>query len=365
MNARICIAGVISAFFLITAVQCGEDNPVGNTTARSKTGFGVSGLLFNNNLILYDRARSDLDANELVLVPQMYFTDLETSGFPVHGSFPRSEVISGGVPLDGIPAITNPSFTGADDVGGFLADSDMVIGLEIGGETRAYPHNILWWHEIINDDINGQSVSVTFCPLTGTALVFDARAPGDRLTMLPSVESTWGRWKELHPDTRVVAGANSSRNLNAYPYGNYRLDNTSPLFPLSQSLDGRFPPKRMVHGILINTLAKAYPFSSMDASAAINDQFADTDILVIFDEAGQMALSYDRRVDDQTLTFSVVEEGVPFTLKDQETGTTWSVEGVGLQGPLAGRRLTRIRTAYNAFWFAWAAFWPGTEVFAP
>lgn len=371
VNVRFYLTGLISFIIIITGVNCGgNDNPTGtdatkSVTARSNVGFGVSGLLFNNNLILYDRSRSNLDANELVLVPQMYFTNLEVQGFPVHGNFPRSQVVSGGVPLDGIPALTNPAFVGTDGVGNFLSESDMVIGLEMNGEARAYPHNVLWWHEVINDQIGGQNVTVTFCPLTGTALAFDAGTTQDRLSMIPSVESTWARWKELHPDTRVVAGSNSSRNLNAYPYGNYRSDNTSPLFPLSQALDGRFPPKRMVHGVLINNLPKAYPFSSMGAKAAINDRFADTDILVIFDQAGKMALSYNRQVGSQTLTFSVVEEGSPFRVRDQETGTIWSVEGVGLTGPLAGQQLTRLQDAYNAFWFAWAAFWPATEVFTP
>jgi len=295
----------------------------------------------------------------------MYFTNLENAGFPVYGNFPRNQVTSGGVRIDGIPAFTNPSFVGTDGVGSFLSDSDMVVGLEINGEARAYPHNILWWHEIINDQIGDKTVSITFCPLTGNGLVFDATIPEDRLKMIPVVESTWQRWKSLHPDTKVVAGSNSDRQLTAYPYTNYRSESTGPFTSLNRDLDRRFPPKRMIHGVLIDNIPKAYPFSSLDAKAAVNDKFAGTDILIIFDEIGQMALSYNRRVGSQTLTFSVVEAGTPFRIQDQETGTTWSVEGLGLSGPLAGQRLTRLLNTYNAFWFAWAAFWPATEVFTP
>jgi len=93
------------------------------------------------------------------------FLDLET--------FPYGAIFSGGPPRDGIPALTNPPFTDASSAS-YLAEEDLVLGVVIGGEARAYPHNIGWWHEIVNDRVNGFPISVTFCPLTSTGLVFEA-----------------------------------------------------------------------------------------------------------------------------------------------------------------------------------------------
>ena len=119
----------------------------------------------------------------------------------------------------------------------------------------------------------------------------------------------------------------------------------------------------MLHGVLSGPNAKAYLFSRMNSKEVINDDVFGSPVLIVYDEAGKMALSYDRTVGNDALTFSVVNEGTPFRLKDAETETIWSIEGRGLSGPLAGRQLTRIRRTYNAYWFAWAAFWPDTDVF--
>jgi predicted small lipoprotein YifL len=90
--------------------------------------------------------------------------------------FPINLLISGGVSKDGIPALTRPDFVSPSSNGAsYLSDSDMVLGVFINGVAKAYPHNIGWHHEIINDEISGQHIVVTFCPLTGTGLVFDGR----------------------------------------------------------------------------------------------------------------------------------------------------------------------------------------------
>ena len=88
-------------------------------------------------------------------------------------SFLRNHLLSGGVAKDGIPALTNPTFVAPDEIG-YLAEDDVVMGLVINGEPRAYPHNIGWWNEIINDRVGDQSVVVSLCPLTGTGQVFNA-----------------------------------------------------------------------------------------------------------------------------------------------------------------------------------------------
>ena len=339
-------------------------NPPRTVPSEPGVGFGVSGLLFNNNLVLYDRARSDRIAFDLLLIPQMYFTNIEDEEFPVYGSFPRSQIVSGGVKIDDIAALTNPALVSPDEIS-TLSENSLITGVTIDGESRAYPHNLLWWHEIINDTVNGRQISVTYCPLTSTGLVFDTETPSDRLEMIPSVEVTWGTWNSLHPETKVVAASNSSRPLSVYPYGQYRSDNQDIIFPLNQPLNNRYGAKQMVHGLLIGSAPRAYSFSDMGVQAAVHDKFSGTEILVIYDRNGELALSYDRTLDGQNLTFDIVQEGSPFRLKDRETDSTWTVEGIAVNGPLSGQSLNRIQNAYNAFWFAWSSFWPATSVYSP
>ena len=88
-----------------------------------------------------------------------------------------SEVISGGPPKDGIPAIDDPQFDLAEDVRD-VAQSEPVIVLKLGNEARAYPFRILMWHEIVNDTIQDRPVTVTYCPLCNAAVVFDRRVNG-------------------------------------------------------------------------------------------------------------------------------------------------------------------------------------------
>jgi len=87
------------------------------------------------------------------------------------------EIMSGGPPRDGIPPIDKPAFLPVAEASG-LADTEPVIGLVVGGDARAYPLRILIWHEIVNDEVGGIPVTVTFCPLCNAAMVFDRRAGG-------------------------------------------------------------------------------------------------------------------------------------------------------------------------------------------
>jgi hypothetical protein len=344
----------------------GEDDPSENdppvVVSGPGVGFGVSGLLFNNNLVLYGRAHSDLDTfDPFILVPQRYFTSTETKNYPVYDAFPREDIVNTGIKIDDIGAINNPSSVGPF-LATFMKDADIVVGLEIDGDARAYSHNLLRWHEVVNDQFGGQTVTVTFCPLTGSTLAFESSVPRNNLFMMPIIESTWFRWKQLHPDTRIVASSNSRQNLTVNPYQGYENESTLS-FAMNWPVDRRFTLKAVVYGILSGPNAKAYLYSRMSEKAAINDDVTGSQVLVVYDKAGNMALGYDRIVGNDILTFSVVNEGTPSRLKGAETETLWSIEGRGLSGPLAGWQLTRIQTAYSAFWFAWAAFWPDTAVF--
>jgi len=90
------------------------------------------------------------------------------------------EILSGGPPKDGIPSIDKPMFKGVAE-GKDLTDKDPVIGLVIAGDARAYPLRVLTWHEIVNDTVGGVPVTVTYCPLCNSAIVFDRRVAGQVL----------------------------------------------------------------------------------------------------------------------------------------------------------------------------------------
>jgi hypothetical protein len=207
-------------------------------------------------------------------------------------------MVSGGVAIDNIPALTDPAMVGKNHSDAdYIAEKDLVTGIVINGDSRAYPHNIGGRHEIINDVVGGQPLVISFCPLTGTGMVFDGLgADGSRITcgvsgllfnnnlvmydrrdardlstmtlypqmlgvstrgaregnelnLLPVVETTWRYWKTLYPETLVVGGNRDddasvissaflygNREYTTYPYPNYREPLTSPLFSSSPSL---------------------------------------------------------------------------------------------------------------------------------
>jgi len=334
------------------------------------------------------------------------------------GNFPTNRIISGGVPKDGIPALTNPAFVGPSAVS-YLNDADLVLGVVINGEAKAYPHNIGWWHEIVNDRIGGQAISVTFCPLTGTGLVFDTTddnggqfelgvsgllynnnlimydrrddstlypqilfsaiegpREGEKLELLPVVETTWATWKILYPNTQVVAGGSYSQSrYTSYPYissnlGDYRTSNLYLLFGLDPNLSNNsnaystvYDVKDRVLGVRINERSKAYHFASMAEREVINDIVGGEEIVVVRDGRADLAIPFSRVVDGQVLSFDI-ETGIAgafFGLRDRETHTLWDISGRAFEGSLEGTQLRQI-PAHNSFWFAWVSFWQETEV---
>ena len=201
---------------------------------------------------------------------------LSTSGwktdFSLH-SVPYSGILSGGPPRDGIPPLDDPKFTTFGDADGWLDGEEPVIAIEIDGDARAYPLQILIWHEIVNDVVGGVPVSVTFCPLCNSAIVFDRRLNGvvydfgtsgnlrnsdlimwDRqteswwqqftgqaivgeltgrtLTFLPASIISWGDFKAANPEGEVLSrdtGFRRTYGLN--PYAGYDRANNPP-FPV-------------------------------------------------------------------------------------------------------------------------------------
>jgi len=316
---------------------------------------------------------------------------------------PKEQVYDGGPGKDGIPALTNPTFIPMGEAT-YLNDDDLVIGVKVGDEVRAYPHPILDWHEIINDDINGKLLSVTYCPLTGSGIgwnrVLNGQAttfgvsgllyntnliPYDRATnsnwsqmrlqcvngalkgefieTTPIVETSWKTWREMYPGTKVVStNTGYSRPYGRYPYGDYRTNNGSLLFPVSND-DGRLPRKERVHGVIIGDGTKVYRVRSFpDSIATINDSFRDVPIVVVGSSLKNFVVSFERRLPDgKLLTFRPVQNSGAVVMIDDE-GTAWDVFGRASSGPRANTQLKPTRS-YIAYWFAWGAFYPGAEIY--
>jgi plastocyanin len=320
---------------------------------------------------------------------------------------PGAEMVPTGEGKDGIPSLTVPQVVSAPEANGFIAPGALVLGVVVNGEARAYPHNVLWWHEVINDVLGGKPITVSFSSLTGSGMVYDPAIAGstlsfgtsgfvldnnqvlyDRMTdslwpqmrlhaacgklggtvagLLPVVQSTWEAWRSLHPETTAVSfNTGFARDYNQYPYGTYdQLGDTQLRFAQS-FVDPRRAMKEPVLGLVQDGLARAYPYSGLGDRVAVNDELKGRPVLVVFDRAAQMALPFDRRVGDRTLSFEPMEPtGFPFRLRDRETQTLWDLTGLAVSGPLAGSRLAPIAT-YSAMWFAWAALFRGTEIYAP
>lgn len=278
-----------------------------------------------------------------------------------------------------------------------------VVGLEVDGQTIAIPHNILWWHEIVHSDRGSRRLAITYCPLTGSALVFDATALGTRrfgvsglifqnnlvmfdeetetlwpqlcraavagpregteLVRVAAVEMAWEAWKDRHPNSLIVsANTGFTREYSRYPYSSYEQTDFL-LFPMPRPLDPRRPVKERVFGVPDGDGGNAFPFAELETigpTAALTIRLGSRDVLVLWDGTARAAAAYlPETTDGERVTLRGA--GVGFV--DDETGTIWDVEGRALQGPLAGGRLVAHAEAFVAFWFAWAAFHPQTGVF--
>jgi hypothetical protein len=175
-------------YFLLISLSlyaaCNNDNSANplddNANGSSgKAGFGVSGLLFENNLVMWDREHQ---GSRSEFFPQMYFTRADAANFPTWGSFPSGQMVSGGVPRDGIPALTNPKFVEpASSEAGYVRNTDIVLGAVINGEAKAYPFSKLSGKPVVNDQINGRDVVIVSELSAKLAIPYDRSVNGQLL----------------------------------------------------------------------------------------------------------------------------------------------------------------------------------------
>ena len=325
-------------------------------------------------------------------------------------SIDENQIYSGAA-RDGIPALTDPVMAVAGTAGaGYLTAGERVIGLAIEGQWFAIPHRILWWHEIVNLNLGDAQIAVTYCPLTGSSMAFDRStiegaefgvsgllfqnnlmmydrrtnetlwpqmlrrggcgpSKGSPLQMVPVVEMTWEGWTDLHPDTKVPAQDVENRqnfSLYRYPYGDYeQLHNEETLYPLPE-IDSRRPPKERVLGIPSRSASGggiAFPFDRLNALGSVGVvswRGSGPSVVVFWDGPGQGAMAYYSVANGQEFSFEV-DGGL---IVDRETGSTWTIEGLAVDGLLAGEQLEVVAEAYVAFWFAWATFHPATQLWS-
>lgn len=294
----------------------------------------------------------------------------------------ESEAVSGGVGQDGIPSIDDPTFLDAGEAP--YDDGDPVFGVERNGVVRAYPQEIMVWHEIVNDEFDGEPVSVTYCPLTGTAQGFergfsefgvsgqlvnsnlimydrtranwwpqvlatavDGPATGHSLREFRVYWTTWGEWVEAHPDTAVL-GEDTSR-LRQYgndPYGEYNppggyYERSGLLFdPLTRD-DEIEDTKTVVLGARTEDAAIAFRKALLLDRRVLEGPLGDESAVAVADST--LSTGYIYRNPEES-TIEPVDDGY---LVD---GDTYAPDALPLD---------RVLTM-DAMWFAWYGFYPTT-----
>lgn len=282
------------------------------------------------------------------------------NGFDLSKSLvPVSEIFSGGPQKDGIPALTDPKFISAAKAD-WLNEDDRILGVYLNGIAKAYPLNIMNWHEIVNDSFGDHHVLVTYCPLCFSGMAFNPVINGERhlfgvsgllynsdvliydrkteslwsqimsraitgkyfgreLEAIPLENTTWREWRRKHPGTVVLSRLTGYvRNYGKDPYEEYR-QSPETMFPVRFRAVG-YHPKELVMGVIIDDQPKAYPVSELSrTNGFFSDNIAGQNIYISFNE--------------KELTSRILDS----TCK-----------------PLPATKL---------FWFAWYTFYPDTEVF--
>ena len=300
------------------------------------------------------------------------------------------EVVWGGVGVDGIPALDNPKLIPANQAV-YLIPGELVFGVAINGDVRAYPLRILDWHEMLNDVVGGVPVSLAYCTLCGSGILFDARVSAveepvtfgssgllyrsnklmyDRntgslwnqftgtpvsgplvksnvqLEILPVTITSWRDWLDRHPETRVLSL--ETGHVRDYTpdaaYGHYF---SSPDLMFPARADGESGPlKDYVFGVRTAGGAKAWPMEGFGETPVINDSVGLTDVVVIGEARTRTARAYRR----DGREFTPGAEPEELLSGDQ----TWKVTEDALVGP-SNQRLPRM-AGHVAFRFAWSAF---------
>ena len=317
-------------------------------------------------------------------------------------------------PRDGIPALDGPQFVSADEAQSWLGENEPIVSLEISGEAKAYPLQILIWHEIVNDVIGGVPVVVSFCPLCNSAIVFDRRLDGfvfdfgvsgylrfsdlimydrsthtwwqqltgeaivgrfagESLEFLPAPVISLGDFRAAFPNGTVLSrDTGFTRPYGENPYPGYdRADR--PPFLFNGVADKRLLPKHRVVAVSVGGVDVAFPLTILKEEQVINYDVNGQGLVVFMKPGTISALDkafmkiscdvgatgvFDPNLAERRLTFRMDGDRIV----DDQTGSAWNILGKATAGPLTGKELTPIVHG-NYFWFAWAAFKQNTIIY--
>ena len=267
-----------------------------------------------------------------------------------------------------------------------------------GDEPRAYSTWQLDRHEIVNDTFDGRPVAVTWCPLCGTAIVYERTVAGRTLTFgvsgmlyrdalvmydretntlwshvtgralngpllgetlrpVPAIHATWKQWKALYPESMVLEKNGRYRSS----YEDYNRD------PLRISIFGRrmnrsaLPPKERILGVRFGGEATAFVVRDLRKAVIVEGEVGNVPVVLAAVDDDLPIVAFERVVGDRILTFSAADSVEP-ALEDAETHSRWRLsDGEAIDGPLRSERLMRV-TAHSAFWFGWYGFFPDSAV---
>jgi len=327
---------------------------------------------------------------------------------------PFREIKLGCSGKDCIPALVNPKYVSVAEANSWLHDQEPVILVRVGDDVRAFPIQILLWHEIVNTTIGGAPIAVTYCPLCNTAIAFDRAVNEQTLTfrvtgrlrysnliMYDDVTNSWwqqatggaiiGAYTGLKLVTRPApiiswaafkatwpAGAVLSRDTGYQrdygrnPYPGYDDVNSSPYLYRGPELPNTLPAMRRVLGVTVGHESVAYAFDGLAKAHVVNDTISGTPVAIVWSPGTASPLDQDQVAQGQDVGFAQAFErlmnGKALTLQwdgarftDRETKSTWNALGQATGGPLAGNTLKPV-PATDSFWFAWVAFQPDTRV---
>ena len=315
-------------------------------------------------------------------------------------SIPLDEVMIGNPTENSTPAIVEPEFESVLAADQYLDDNGFGLAVEVKGQYRFYPYQILVWHEIVNDTFNNQDLLVTFSPLTFSGLVFKREVnlervefgtsgklwnsnllmqdnmtsslwsqvlkeavvgelTGTKLALYPSLTISWMDFKTSFPYGEVLSsdtGFNRDYTQDPYELENY-YESSSIWFPLSND-DDRLHAKTIVFGLEAYASFKAYPKDEIESTGIVNGQVGDQSVLITWDPEFNTVRGFSRQLGQEVLTFT---QGEDFLIDDQ-TSSLWNYDGEAVGGDYWSEQLD-VLILENSFWFSWAASHPETEIF--
>ena len=300
-------------------------------------------------------------------------------------------------------AIHQPQFVPASEAG-FLQDDDILLGVASGNVAKAFPAADLAQHGAVFDTVPDGPISVTWCGVCNTGVVFraevkgrtlhfqydrmvganevqkdletgsswqqatgeaiDGPLKGTRLTLYPVVRTTWAEWRKRYPNTMVLKPlpgyaermAGVSRRIKD-------VTRTAPEGAPKGALtiDPRLPPRETVAGLEVGRETVAFPFSELRIARVVNDRVGGQPIVIVHQPSSDTTTAFESRAKRKTLRFQAGNPDAS-TLVDLDTRSTWNAYGLAIEGPMKGTQLKQV-ILIPQFWFAWSQFRPGTRVF--